>query len=154
MTTVAIPIVLTLITGAIEVGWGLPMPVAVLPVVVGAAFVAAGLSLMFRTISLFAAIGRGTLAPWDPTSKLVVLGPYRHVRNPMISGVMMVMLGETAILGSLPMLGWFAIFSTLNLVFIPTIEEPRLTRQFGDEYATYRQNVPRWIPRLRPWNPG
>ena len=69
---------------------------------------------MQRTISLFARVGQGTLAPWDPTQRLVVLGPYRHVRNPMISGVLAILLGEAALLGSPPLLVWFGAFFAVN----------------------------------------
>jgi protein-S-isoprenylcysteine O-methyltransferase Ste14 len=135
------------------VGFGLSLPLALLPAVAGAALIAQGLALMARTISLFARVGKGTLAPWDPTRRLVVLGPYRHVRNPMISGVMSILLGEGVLLGSPLILGWFAIFVALNAIFIPLVEEPDLARRFGDEYLEYKRNVPRWIPRPRAWNP-
>ena len=42
---------------------------------------------------LLSRIGKGTLADWDPTSKLVVEGPYRHLRNPMISAVATLLVG-------------------------------------------------------------
>ena len=49
---------------------------------------------MVATIRLFVTVGKGTLAPWNPTQKLVVQGVYRHVRNPMISGVMFILAGR------------------------------------------------------------
>jgi protein-S-isoprenylcysteine O-methyltransferase Ste14 len=117
----------------------------------GVVLIALGLVLVVRTVALFAAVGRGTLAPWDPTSRLVVQGPYRYVRNPMISGVLAILLGEAVLLGSLPLLMWFAAVLAVNAVYLPLIEERGLKRRFGREYETYQAHVPRWIPRLRPW---
>jgi protein-S-isoprenylcysteine O-methyltransferase Ste14 len=105
------------------------------------------------TVSLFARIGKGTLAPWDPTSRLVVVGPYRHVRNPMISGVLTVLLGEAALFGSLPLLVWFGAAFAVNAVYFPLVEEPGLRERFGGDYEAYCAKVPRWLPRLRPWEP-
>jgi protein-S-isoprenylcysteine O-methyltransferase Ste14 len=82
---------------------------------------------------------------------LVVRGPYRHVRNPMISGVLFILLGEAAITASGWLLLWFAIFFMLQATSIRLSEEPHLTRRFGDEYVIYRQHVPRWIPRISAW---
>jgi len=82
---------------------------------------------------------------------LVVRGPYRHVRNPMITGVLCILLGEAAITGSGWLLAWFAIFLTAQLIAIRFWEEPHLIRRFGPEYLAYRQNVPRWIPRVSAW---
>lgn len=108
---------------------------------------------MAWTVSLFARVGGGTLAPWDPTSRLVVLGPYRHVRNPMITGVLAILLGEASLFGSLPLLLWFAAVFAVNAVYLPLVEEPGLRTRFGADYEAYRANVPRWLPRLRPWDP-
>jgi protein-S-isoprenylcysteine O-methyltransferase Ste14 len=119
----------------------------------GAALVAAGLALVAWTAVLFARIGRGTIAPWDPTRKLVVHGPYRHVRNPMISGVLAILLGEAALFSSVPLLLWFAGVLAVNAVYMPLVEEPGLRRRFGPAYDEYRANVPRWLPRLVPWEP-
>ena len=118
----------------------------------GVVLIALGLVLVVRTVALFAAVGRGTLAPWDPTSRLVVEGPYRYVRNPMISGVLAILLGEAVLLGSLALLMWFAAVFAANAVYLPLVEERGLKRRFGREYDAYRSQVPRWIPRLRPWD--
>jgi protein-S-isoprenylcysteine O-methyltransferase Ste14 len=109
---------------------------------------------MVATIRLFVTVGKGTLAPWNPTQRLVVQGIYRHVRNPMISGVFFVLLGEAVLAASLPLFYWLVVFIIGNAVYIPLAEEPGLVKRFGDEYLTYKQNVPRWIPRLTPWDGG
>ena len=122
--------------------------------VLGIPLVVLGLLLVVSTIKLFASVGRGTLAPWDPTKRLVVRGPYRYVRNPMISGVLFVLLGEAGLAASLPLLLWFGAVFAVNAVYLPLVEEPGLSRRFGDDYATYKANVPRWLPRIRPWGGG
>lgn len=145
MVTVVVPAFLLSQSGS-ELG---PWPLAA----VGVVLVALGLALVIWTATLFARIGKGTLAPWDPTARLVVAGPYRHVRNPMISGVLAVLLGEAALFGSLPLLVWFGAVFALNAIYFPLVEEPGLRERFGDDYERYRANVPRWLPRLRPWEP-
>ncbi len=112
-----------------------------------------GLSLMVATIRLFGTVGQGTLAPWDPPQHLVVRGVYRHVRNPMISRVLFVLLGESLLTASLPLLCWFLVAGAINAVYIPLLEEPGLERRFGSDSRRYRQYVPRWLPRLTPWEP-
>jgi protein-S-isoprenylcysteine O-methyltransferase Ste14 len=111
-----------------------------------------GFGLLIWTISLFAKLGRGTLAPWEPTKRLVVSGPYRHVRNPMITGVLFILFGEALLFQSWPIAIWMVLFFMINAIYFPLVEEKDLERRFGEEYVLYRQNVPRWIPRLRPWN--
>ena len=112
-----------------------------------------GLALFAACLFQFAARGRGTLAPWDPPRHLVVLGPYRYVRNPMISGVIFVLFGEALLLGSMPHALWAVAFAGLNAIYIPSFEEPQLERRFGEDYRVYKQNVRRFLPRLRPWSP-
>ena len=152
VATVVIPVAISLAWGA-NLGWGLSAPLAAAGVAAGAALMALGLSLMRQTISLFYRVGAGTLAPWDPTRKLVVEGVYRRVRNPMITGVFTILSGETLILGAPEMAAWTGIFGAVNAIYMPLVEEPGLVRRFGQDYVTYRSNVPRWIPRRRPWTP-
>jgi protein-S-isoprenylcysteine O-methyltransferase Ste14 len=100
MVALVVPALILLLGNGASVGWGLESPWAVLPVVTGLALIAAGLALWTWTVRLFDRIGKGTLAPWDPTRHLVVEGPYAHVRNPMITAVLAVLLGEAALFGS------------------------------------------------------
>ena len=116
--------------------------------------VSLGLAVMYKTIELFADEGAGTLAPWDATERLVTVGLYAHVRNPMMVGVFLVQVGEVTIFGSPYIALWVALFILANVVYIPLFEEPGLERRFGEEYVVYKENVPRWIPRREPWSYG
>jgi protein-S-isoprenylcysteine O-methyltransferase Ste14 len=143
-----------LVFGGSEIGWDLDGGLAGLPVLAGAVLIFVGLLLMYRTISLFAREGDGTLAPWDPPRRLVVRGPYRYVRNPMITAVITILIGEAALFGSPWVLAWAAGFLGVNVVWFPLVEEPGLRRRFGEEYLSYSRNVPRWLPRRTPWTSG
>ena len=112
---------------------------------------AIGLALFVSSLRRFATEGNGTLAPWDPPRALVVRGPYRFVRNPMISGVLFALFAEALVLVSRPHAVWAAAFLALNLIYIPLVEEPQLARRFGDPYREYCKHVRRFLPRLRPW---
>jgi protein-S-isoprenylcysteine O-methyltransferase Ste14 len=150
MVAIVVPALLVAAYGTnIRFGW--PAPLSYLPGILGATLIFAGARLWWQTIRLFVEVGRGTLAPWDPPRRFVVRGPYRLVRNPMISAVGFVLLGEGLVLGSIPVLIAFGIFAIVNAIYIPLIEEPGLRRRFGDDYERYRRAVPRWIPRRTPW---
>jgi protein-S-isoprenylcysteine O-methyltransferase Ste14 len=120
--------------------------------VTGGVLIALGLWLLAWTVFLFDRVGHGTLAIGSPV-KLVVRGPYRHVRNPMMTGVFCIQLGTAAATASPWLLGWFALFSTVVAIAIPAYEEPHLRERFGVDYEAYRQNIPRWIPRPTAWQP-
>ncbi len=120
----------------------------------GVVLLGLGLLLFGATFRKFDRDGQGTLAPWDPPRRLVVGGPYAYVRNPMISGVVMVLFGEALVLLSRPHFEWALLFFAINAVSIPLIEEPMLRERFREEYREYCRHVPRLLPRLRPWRPG
>ncbi len=112
---------------------------------------ACGLFFLVWTVGLFRAQGEGTLAPWDPPKRLVVAGPYRHVRNPMISGVTLILFAEALLFNSFALIGWLLLFFAANAVWFVLVEEPGLERRFGESYRRYKENVPRWIPRASSW---
>lgn len=112
-----------------------------------------GLFLFVSTVRLFARIGKGSLAPWEPPKRLVVAGPYRYLRHPMITGVTCTLMAETLLFGSWPLSAWTAMFALLNAFYLPLKEETDLIGRFGDDYRVYRRHVPRWLPRLTPWVP-
>ena len=110
-----------------------------------------GMILFGASLRRFATEGAGTLAPWDPPRELVVRGPYRYVRNPMISGVILILFAEALMLDSSSHLTWALVVVAINAVYIPLLEEPQLRRRFGPAYQEYCRHVPRLIPRVRPW---
>ncbi len=152
VVTVLVPL-LILIDADWDLGWGLGALAGSLFILIGLTLVIAGFALWLWTVRLFARRGRGTLAPWDPPRNLVVEGPYRHLRNPMVAAVLATLAGEALLFGSPALLAWFAAFFAANYVFFALHEEPSLERRFGDEYRTYKRNVPRWLPRRTPWTP-
>ncbi|CAB9524025.1 expressed unknown protein [Seminavis robusta] len=106
-----------------------------------------GLVLLVLTNASFVTKGDGTLSPLDPPMKLVIEGPYRHVRNPMISGIVFIMAAITLAAGvparMLIFTLWFFLAHTLYIVFE---EEPKLRERFGADYDAYVQKVNRWVP--------
>ena len=114
----------------------------------------AGLSVGSWTMGLFWRFGEGTPAPWDPPTRLVIRGPYRYVRNPMILSVLALLLGESLLFRSCLLLGWMSMFFGTNSVYFPLSEEPKLRQRFGPDYEEYSRHVRRWLPRLRPYRPA
>ncbi len=153
MVVVVVPTLLVVYGQPVDTRWGFEYPLLAVPRVLAAALALAGLALLAWTIGLFATVGKGTLAAWDPTRNLVVAGPYRHVRNPMISGVFLVLAAWSAAFGSLMLLGWAGLFLGVNHLYFLLAEEPGLEKRFGPAYREYSRHVPRWLPRLIPWLP-
>jgi len=144
---VFIPAVAVWISGeklTVSGGWGWRL-------CVGWGLFVAGLTLAAWTMALFHRLGKGTAAPWDPPKKLVVAGPYCYMRNPMLTSVFIMLIAEILITGSWVIAVWFAVFLCVNMIYFPLVEEKELLRRFGDDYANYKANVPRYIPRLKPW---
>jgi protein-S-isoprenylcysteine O-methyltransferase Ste14 len=106
-----------------------------------------GIYVLSWCVRDFYAFGRGTLAPWDPPRKLVIVGLYRFMRNPMYVGVLGIVSGWSLLAGS-PFLaaytGLLALGFHLRVIFY---EEPRLARRFTTEWVDYRCKVNRWLPK-------
>ncbi len=154
------PVTMTLvIPAAILIVAGVPAPhpssaASIGLATLGGVLIVGGSGLLIWTVALFDRVGKGTLGVGKVLGEpvhLVVRGPYRHVRNPMITGVVCILLGEAAIAASGWLLLWAAVFFALQATVIRFWEEPHLVRRFGREYVDYRRNVPRWIPRISAW---
>ena len=104
-----------------------------------------GLFIMLHCIANFAVRGKGTLSPADPTKRLVISGLYHYSRNPMYAGVMLILIGEVIFTMSVSLLMYSAAIMTAFVVFVVFWEEPRLTKDFGDEYVAYTRRVRRWL---------
>ena len=121
--------------------------------VLGVVLIVAGLIPAVHAFVQFAKAG-GTPAPVAPTEHLVVNGFNRFVRNPMYAGLLLAIVGQALLFGSIALLVYAAILWVTTASFVRWYEEPTLTRQFGREYEVYKQHVPGWVPRARPWTAG
>jgi protein-S-isoprenylcysteine O-methyltransferase Ste14 len=120
--------------------------------ILGVLLIVAGLPGIVDSFGRFAVQGLGTPAPIAPTQRLVVTGLYRYVRNPIYVAVVSIIVGQALLFADLRLLAYGAAFWLACHVFVVAYEEPTLASTFGTDYETYRANVPRWIPRLRPWS--
>jgi len=99
----------------------------------------------------FAVEGLGTPAPIAPTQRLVVSGFYRYVRNPMYVAVASVIFGQGLLFGSVAVLEYGVAVWLAFYLFVLLYEESVLRARYGEEYDIFVAEVPRWLPRLRPW---
>lgn len=119
--------------------------------VVGGVLIIAGALVVLDSFARFALQGLGTPAPIFPTRHLVVSGFYRYVRNPIYSAVVSLIIGQALYVGSFRLLAYAAVVWLACHVFVLTYEEPKLRATFRAEYDVFCAHVPRWLPRLRPW---
>ena len=113
-----------------------------------------GFTVAIRCVWDFGWTGRGTPAPIAPPQRLVVVGFYRHVRNPMYVGFVTGWIGVWIVFGRAnPSLIAGAALALLGIhLFVLLYEEPTLRSKFGADYQEYCRNVPRWWPRIRGWD--
>jgi protein-S-isoprenylcysteine O-methyltransferase Ste14 len=118
---------------------------------VGVVVIAVGFAILIESFARFVVKGFGTPAPVAPPKHLVIGGLYRHTRNPMYVGVVSAVAGQALLFGDTRLL-WYAIIVWFAFhLFVLLYEEPTLRVTFGDEYERFCANVPRWLPRIRPW---
>ena len=134
-------------------GWQIPWSGAwILPIsVVASLVILSGIVTLLDAFIRFARAD-GTPAPPVPTAHLVVVGPYRYVRNPMYLAVLAIILGQALLFASWWTVLYAGIVFGAVLLFVRFYEEPTLERTYGDEYRQYRTNVRGWVPRTDPWS--
>jgi protein-S-isoprenylcysteine O-methyltransferase Ste14 len=113
-----------------------------------------GFAVAVRCVWDFGWTGQGTPAPFIPPRKLVVVGFYRHVRNPMYVGFLVGWVGLWVVFGRASVAAIAvacAVVLGVNL-FVAGYEEPTLRKTFGAEYEEYCRHVRRWLPRWRVWS--
>lgn len=117
--------------------------------IAGICLIVSGLFLMVLSILYFLR-ARGTPVPLSPPPKLVATGPYRFVRNPMLTGIFMQLFGLGAFLGSLSLVFVFTpLFIIINVWELKKVEEPELVKRLGPAYEEYRKRVPMFFPFRR-----
>ena len=93
---------------------------------------------------------KGTPVPFNPPPKLVKSGPYRYARNPMVTGVFILLFGIGFAVNSVSLVCFFTpLYVLVNVWELKQIEEPELVKRLGDEYIEYRRQTPMFFPGLR-----
>jgi protein-S-isoprenylcysteine O-methyltransferase Ste14 len=92
---------------------------------------------------------RGTPVPFNPPPRLVTSGPYAHTRNPMLTGIFLLLFGLGVFFCSISLALLFTpLFIFINAWEVKAIEEPELERRFGEKYVEYRKQTPMFLPSL------
>jgi protein-S-isoprenylcysteine O-methyltransferase Ste14 len=112
--------------------------------------IAAGVAVTAWSVIHFLKV-KGTPVPFNPPPKVVKTGPYRYVRNPMLTGVFLFLFGVGFFINSFSLVFFFApLFVLVNVWELKEIEEPELIKRLGDEYIEYRIQTPMFIPGCKP----
>ncbi len=118
---------------------------------IGVFTIAIGLIVLLWCVRDFYVAGKGTLAPWAPPKKLVIVGLYRYTRNPMYIGVLTI-VGGIALISASPLVALYLVF--FAVVFhlrVVLNEENWLAEHFSDEWDKYKTEVSRWMPKITPY---
>ncbi len=129
-----------------------PLPIPVAPrVAVAVGLFVAGVAIWLACLDTFSRHGRGTPLPVDAPRLLVTSGLFSIVRNPIMLGELLVIWAEALYVASVGCMLYAVAISALAHFAAVAVEEPELRQRFGEQYDEYCRNVPRWIPRRRPW---
>lgn len=109
-------------------------------------FIAVGVFYTFWSLIEFFK-SKGTPVPFSPPPQLIVKGPYKYSRNPMVTGLFMQMFGLGILLGSILITFVFTpLYILLHYRLLKTVEEPELELRLGNAYVEYKNNVPMFLP--------
>ncbi len=126
----------------------LPLPDGA-KLLVSTPMIAVGISVSAWSVLHFLKV-KGTPVPFNPPPRVVKTGPYRYVRNPMLTGVFLILFGIGFGVNSFSLVVFFApLYVLINVWELKKIEEPELMRRLGDEYKKYRRQTPMFIPGCR-----
>jgi len=112
-------------------------------------FIAVGAGVTAWSVLHFLKV-KGTPVPFNPPPEIVTTGPYRFARNPMLTGVFLLLFGIGFAIKSLSLVVFFTpLYILANVWELNEIEEPELVKRLGEDYVAYRQRTPMFIPRMR-----
>jgi len=109
----------------------------------GCVLIVLGMVLGVRSALLLAGRGRPRRGP-QPA--LVIAGPYRRVRNPLLGGLLLALAGVALAAWSLRLALVTLATMVLAHLWVVAVEEPQLVQRHGRVYEAYRRTVPRWCP--------
>jgi protein-S-isoprenylcysteine O-methyltransferase Ste14 len=144
---ILIPSLLLVALPRLDAALGVPLLYfGLVNLLIGAFLIVAGFIFAAWSILSQVILANGTPVPVMPTQKLLVVGPFKHCRNPMVFGTVTAYLGCSILAGSLLSVVAVILFATLLVVYIKRIEEKELEARFGQEYLDYKQRTPFIIP--------
>jgi protein-S-isoprenylcysteine O-methyltransferase Ste14 len=144
-----IPYLLAGISPKIDQYFGLPsISVGTLTLLMGVILIMVGLFYALWSIIDQFFRGRGTPLPVMATQELLVTGPFRHCRNPMTFGTILLYLGVSLIVGSISAVIIVVLLTSTLILYIKKIEERELLERFGDPYLEYKNQTPFLIPKI------
>ncbi len=93
---------------------------------------------------------KGTPVPLQPPPKLITTGPYEFSRNPMLTGIFLILFGIGFAAQSISLVFIYTpLFIFLNVLEIKLIEEPELEKRLGQPYIDYKKRTPMFWPRRK-----
>jgi protein-S-isoprenylcysteine O-methyltransferase Ste14 len=108
-------------------------------------------AMIFSAVRQFAVEGGGTAFPYDPPKRLVTGGVYAYTSNPMQIAVCMMMAWWGIVNGSWLLVLSAVIAFVLFVVFKDICNGSCAVGKTDPNWTDYQRNVPKWIPRLKPW---
>lgn len=112
-------------------------------------FLITGLVLSVWSCYFFVKL-KATPVPVYPPSKLITWGPYAYSRNPMHTGLILIMLAAGFYFSSwLSVLVFTPLYILIDVMIIKKIEEPELVKRFGTDYIKYKEQTPMFFPGRR-----
>ena len=130
---------------AVPLGWALSTERARLAQPLGLVPLLLGIAGLFWCVRDFYVAGKGTLAPWSPPKRLVVVGLYRYSRNPMYVSVLLILIGWAVCFEMRGLVIYAVIVAIAFHVRVVTGEEPWLARTHSAQWDAYKARVPRWF---------
>ena len=135
-----------LLDRALALPWPIPITINGL---VSIPMMAIGVAVTAWSVFHFLKVN-GTPVPFNPPPTLVESGPYKYARNPMLTGVFLLLFGIGFAIKSLSLVLIFTpLYVLANLWELKEIEEPELVRRLGEDYLSYRERTPMFIPGIR-----
>jgi protein-S-isoprenylcysteine O-methyltransferase Ste14 len=136
-----------LLDGLLALRWPIPTTVSRL---VSAPLMLIGIVITGWSVFHFLRV-KGTPVPFNPPPTLVQSGPYKYARNPMLTGVFLLLFGiGFAIKSPSLVLIFTPLYVLVNFWELRKIEEPELIKRLGEDYLTYRERTPMFIPGISP----
>lgn len=134
-----------LVDQVLPVHWPIPGTISRL---ISIPILGAGLAVTAWSVIHFMRV-QGTPVPFNPPPTLVDIGPYKYVRNPMVTGVFLMLFGIGFAVGSLSLVLIFTpLYILAHLWELKNIEEPELIRRLGEDYLSYQSRTPMFVPKF------